>query len=1138
MSILETVGRAKAHLEEHGRVSLRVLKREFELDDEALEELVAELVDIQQVAAREGKALAWVSPTTGAGTAQQSRAAEPERTPRDYTPNPLAEKVLRIKSALEGERKQVTVLFADVKGSMELAEQLDPEEWRGILERFFEILSEGVHRFEGTVNQYTGDGIMALFGAPIAHEDHAPRACFAALHLREELRRYGDELRLDRGISFAVRIGINSGEVIVGKIGDDLRMDYTAQGHTVGLAARMQQIAEPGKVYLTQHAARLVEGFFQLRDLGQPKVKGAAESLRVYELEGAGPSRTRLDVARLRGFSRFVGRGDEMATLELALHRAAEGDGQVVGVVGEAGVGKSRLCLEFVERCRAKGTPVYQAHCPTHSKTVPLLPILELLRDAFEITGQDRNQVARDKIAGRLLLLDEAFRDDLPLVFDFLGVPDAERPAPQIDADARQRQLSAFLRRLVQARSEREAAVLLFDDVHWIDAESDAFLAQLVEATGGTRTLLLMNFRPEYGAEWVGKSYYQQLPLSPLGPEAIQELLRELLGDDPSVAELPDLIRERTGGNPLFIEEVVHSLREGGTLEGARGSYRLVRPIRAVEIPTTVQPVLAARIDRLAEREKHVLSAAAVIGKKFPKAVIARVAELSEPDLAAALSHLRDAEFIYEETLYPEVEYAFKHPLTQEVAYDAQLSERRRQVHAAVARALEELHADQADEQAALLAEHWERAGDAIQAAVWHYHTAAWVGRSNPAESLQRARRMLSLLEYVPESAASLPLVLIACQSILGFGALVGIPRHEADAAFERGKAAAEAVEDPIHRANLDIYYSMAAGLDSVSGLKIAEEAWAVADRGEDPGARLFVGATRASRLLQAGRYRDSYDHTRRLTENPPEDLGIGSEYHGGQSPFVALLLQEGFLTTVLGDPARGLVRLEEALELAERRGELRNCREGTFAATIACVYLGHPVKAMAWAKRCLALVEREGTVPGLLQANDALWWGHMLARDWPNAARVLERMLELEERPSPVTRSRLAYACARLGNRQQALQLATEILEARFPEEPWFLRWQLVFNCGLALTYGGGAAQTERIDAALRASEEWVDREELKAMLPLVHSARAFLARVVGDEAGCERELVELRRVATEMGAPGWIDWCTRELEELESGV
>ena len=288
--------------------------------------------------------------------------AVPDRTPRDYTPRHLADKIFQSKSALEGERKQVTVLFADVKGSMELAEQVDPEEWHRILDRFFQILADGVHRFEGTVNQYTGDGIMALFGAPIAHEDHAQRACFAALHLRDALRRYADELRRTRGLNFSVRMGLNSGEVVVAKIGDDLRMDYTAQGHTVGLAARVEALAEPRSIYLTEHTARLVEGFFQLRGLGAFQLKGATEPPQVYELEGVGALHTRLDVSRARGFSKFVGREDDMQALEAALARSRETGGQVVGVVAEAGVGKSRLCYEFAERCRARGLTVLEAH--------------------------------------------------------------------------------------------------------------------------------------------------------------------------------------------------------------------------------------------------------------------------------------------------------------------------------------------------------------------------------------------------------------------------------------------------------------------------------------------------------------------------------------------------------------------------------------------------------------------------------------------------------------------------------------------------------------------------------------------------------------------------------------------------------
>src|SRR5262245_50601583 len=484
----------------------------------------------------------------------------PAPDPRSYTPKHLAEKILGSRSALEGERKQVTVLFADVKGSMELAEQVDPEEWHHILDRFFQLLAEGVHRFEGTVNQYTGDGIMALFGAPIAHEDHAQRACWAALHLREELSHYAEELKRTKGLGFAVRMGINSGEVVVGTIGDDLRMDYTAQGHTVGLAARMEQLAGAERVYLTEHTAALVSGYFRLRDLGPFTLKGVRDPLRVYELEGTGPLRTKLHVSRARGFSRFVGREEETAALEAALARATAGDAQVVGVVAEAGVGKSRLCYEFVQRCHARGIEVHEAHGAAHGKMVPYLLVLEFLRGYFGIGEQDTAQTTREKVAGRLLLLDPALADALPLLLDFLGVPDPERPLPHLDPEVRQQRLFDAMKRLTHARSRREPGVSLIEDLHWIDGASEAFLANLIDAVAGTRTLLVVTFRPEYDAAWMRRSYYQRLALRPLGPEAIAELLADRLGTDPSLAELGDRIRARTGGNPFFIEETVQAL--------------------------------------------------------------------------------------------------------------------------------------------------------------------------------------------------------------------------------------------------------------------------------------------------------------------------------------------------------------------------------------------------------------------------------------------------------------------------------------------------------------------------------------------------------------------------------------------------
>src|SRR5262249_41918938 len=477
--------------------------------------------------------------------------------PKAYTPPHLAEKILGSRSALQGERKQVTVLFADVKGSMELAEQVDPEDWHHILDRFFQLLAAGVHRFEGTVNQYTGDGIMALFGAPIAHEDHAQRACWAALHLQESLRAYADELRRTRGLNFSVRMGLNSGDVVVGQIGDDLRMDYTAQGHTVGLAQRTEQLAEAGRAYLTEHTAALVGDYFRLRDLGAFTLKGVRHPVHVHELEGAGPSRTRFDVARARGFSRFVGRTDEMAAVETAMARAFDGQGRVIGVVGEPGVGKSRLCHELTERARARGVRVHSAHCVAHGQMIPFLPVLERMRDFLGITEQAGDEAARRKIAGTLLLLDQALTDALPLVFDFLGVADPADPPLRMEPEARQRGLFALAKQAGQARSRREPALLLLEDLHWIDAGSAPFVETLVDAVAGPRTLLLVPFRPEYHAGWMQKSHYFQLPLLPLGPEASSELLRELLGSDPSLAGLTERIAERTAGNPFFAEEMV-----------------------------------------------------------------------------------------------------------------------------------------------------------------------------------------------------------------------------------------------------------------------------------------------------------------------------------------------------------------------------------------------------------------------------------------------------------------------------------------------------------------------------------------------------------------------------------------------------
>jgi len=654
--------------------------------------------------------------------------------PRAYTPDHLAQKILRSRSALAGERKQVTVFFVDVKQSMRLAAGMDAEEWHGILSRFFAILADGVHRFEGTINQYTGDGIMALFGAPIAHEDHARRACHAALYLREQLRVFAQELRRTRGVPFAVRMGLNSGEVVVGAIGDDLRMDYTAQGHTVGLAARMQQIADPGRIYLTAETATLVGDFFELEPVGRVRVKGAREPLRTYALAGAGRVRTRIEASRARGFSPFVGRADEVAVLEAALSRAACGYGQVVSVVGAAGVGKSRLCQDAIDRWRAEGLTIAEAHCPSHGKVLPYAVLFELLRSLAAITPGARPAASRRRLASFLRRLHAAGDEDFALVRDALGLSDSGPPSAALPPDVRRERLFGLACRLVQAQSAHETTVLLIDDVQWIDPESDAFLARLVEAVGWTRTLLLLNARPDHAVSWSSVSYHRQIALSALDADASAALVRDLVGEDPSTARFCDLINEQAGGNPFFIEEIVQSLVDQGVLvresPGAGRQLRAGRPVGEIRIPATVQSLLAARIDALTEPAKHVLQTAAVVGKRFSEPVLRltlgndATSGFTGDDVAEILRALRDADLVRSER---SAEYTFKHPLTQEVAYQSQLQEARARRHVAVARAIEVVHADRLGEVSALLAHHWETAGQRHEAQRWRRRAALQV---------------------------------------------------------------------------------------------------------------------------------------------------------------------------------------------------------------------------------------------------------------------------------------------------------------------------------------------------------------------------------------------------------------------------
>jgi class 3 adenylate cyclase/tetratricopeptide (TPR) repeat protein len=1044
---------------------------------------------------------------SGAGGGEGTHAAPGSATPRDpraYTPEHLAERIRGTRADLEGERKQVTVLFADVIGSMDLAERTDPEVWRRIMERFFTILCDGVHRFEGTVDKFTGDGIMALFGAPLAHEDHAQRACWAALTLQRELAVYAGDVRRTEGLSFSVRMGINSGEVVVGAIGEDLRLEYTAIGHTVGLAQRMESLAEPGRAYLTEQTARLVSGYLDLDDLGEFDVKGVSEPVRVHALAGAGGARSRLDISRARGFTRFVGREDELATLQAALEQSREGQGVVVGVVGEAGVGKSRLCHEFVERCRRRGIPVYEAQGQAHGSAIPFLPVLQMMRSYFGVTEHDPDQQAREKIAGRLLLLDEAFAESLPLMFDFLGVPDQHRPAPRMDPDARQRALLEMVKRLVHTSSQREPGINLIEDAHWIDPGSEVFLTQLVEVIPGTRNLTIVNFRPEYSAEWMRKSYYRQVSLLPLGPEAIGALLADLLGGDRSLNGLPALISERTAGNPFFIEEVVRTLVESGNLEGRRGAYRLVRPIDDATVPPTVSAVLAARIDRLSEREKSLLQSAAVIGREFSRPVLARAAELAEDELESALRALIAAEFLYEQELYPDAVYAFKHPLTQEVAYRSQLGERRAAVHRRVAEALEELYPEKLDERAALIAQHWEAAGDPLAAARWSARAAGWVGLSDISEAVRHWRKVSELVQALGDSAEASGLALAARVWRLNYGFRLGISEQEATVHYEAGRELAQRTGD---RASLLLITAAYATVRGFAGHveeygELAEEVNRLSIEIGDPALRMAMLTIPAYARWVRGRSAEALAVLDEGVALGAEDPALG----GGifvVCPYAWCLMMRGIVLAGMGYLEESACELDRALQVAQEQGDLEDQGWTHGGYVILARSTGELETVLAHATQGHEIAERIGSAFSRVWALYFLGYARLMIGEPDEAIAAIERSNELgrETRTGLESESLrfagLAEALLSAGDHRRALEAAREsvTLARERGNEFWLALAYRVLAEALLAGDGPGkvAAAKEALDQAAAAAEATGARAEL----PFIERARARLIPV-----------------------------------------
>jgi class 3 adenylate cyclase/tetratricopeptide (TPR) repeat protein len=871
-------------------------------------------------------------------------------------------------TAVDGERKTVTALFADIKGSTELMRDLDPEEARAIVDPVLQLMMAAVHRYGGYVAQSTGDGIFALFGAPVAHEDHPQRALHSALAMQEELHRYADSLRNEGKIPVEARVGVNTGEVVVRTIETGGHTEYTPVGHVTNLAARMQTAAPAGSIAASEATQRLCEGYFEFRTLGLTAVKGLNAPIEVYEVVRAGPLRTHFQLAARRGLTRFVGREREMAAMAGALEQAGAGHGQIVAAVGEAGAGKSRLMYEF-KATIPDGCKVLEAYSVSHGKSSAWLPVLELLKSYFEVTDEDDDSRRSEKVEAKARALDPALAETLPYILSLLGVAGAGASLAMMDAQIRRRRMLEAVKRFIIRESLKQPLVVIFEDLHWLDAETQELLDLLVDSVASARILMLVNYRPEYHHEWGDRNCYTQLRLDPLGGQSADEMLHALLGGDASLQSLKRLIIDKTEGNPFFMEEIVRALVEQGVLV-RNGSTRLTKPLTEVHVPPTVHGILASRIDALPASQKDLLQTLAVIGKDFPLNLVKHITASPDDRLKPMLKGLQAGEFIYEQPALGEAEYTFKHALTQEVAYNSVLMERRRLLHERTGQAIEALFKERIDDHLAELAHHYSRTANTRKAVEYLSRAGSQAAaRCAYSEAVARLSSALEFLKHLPDDTERARQEL-SVQSALGssLSNVKGWAAAELEPVYARARELCAQIRDPalafrpLYGQWLMRYWK----LQLHNALELADELLATAESMKASAMLLSGNFARGATLLSLGELVSAHEHLEKalavfdLRQSLPAELEV---FRGNSLSFLSSAL------FALGYPDRAWAISREMLEVAQRSSDPFILTNASCHAVLHYLVRGDGTATQKRAEEAMARAEELGLVSFAAQA-------------------------------------------------------------------------------------------------------------------------------------------------------------------------
>ena len=916
-----------------------------------------------------------------------------------YLPGGLTEKILAQRGKIEGERKQVTVMFCDAEGFSLLSEKLGPEKVYAIMDEVFETLIHKVNEFGGTVNKMTGDGVMALFGAPIALEDAPQRAIRSALAIQREIARFSDRTKAETGAPLRMRIGIHTGPVVVGSLGNDLRVEFTAVGDTVNLASRMEGLAEPGTVYVTEETFKLTEGLFRFEALGEREVKGKEAPVRAYRVIAPSTQRTRFDVSAERGLTPFLGRERELELLLDGLERAKAGRGQAFSVMGEAGVGKSRLLYEFRKAIANEDVIFLEGRCLSYSTNVAYHPVIDLLKSTFDIHEGDDDDRIRDRVKKGLKEQGADESSTLPFVLEMLSVKESGIDAMGLTPEVRKDRTLEALKRIVLKGSERRPLVMAVEDLHWVDKSSEEAFKDMLDAISGAQLLLIFTYRPEFVHTWGGKSYHNQVNLNRLSNRETLAMASYILGTEIMGEDLEELILNKTEGIPFFVEEFMKSLKDLGIIEWKDSGYYLAKDITEVAIPSTIQEVIMARVDSLPDGAKSVLQTGSAIGREFSCELIKRVTGIPTQEMTPHLSVLRDSELLYERGIFPQATYIFRHSLTQEVAYDSLLIKRRSEIHERIGQAIEELYPNRLQEFYEMLAHHYSRSenlgkayqylklsGDkaTLSYSTWEafrFYKEAINGLNKLPETEENKRRGIEVRLLITSAAMGLAYPEGSLQ-ILEEGA-----RLSKDLSDERSMAK--------FYSSLGAYYSWQE--DLLRGIEYCENAFREAEKTDDVELLASIGFDLCTTYPASG-------HFLKIAEVAPKVIALlestqrQSESFGrGINVYSFLLARYGYAMGYLGDFEQGEALCARGLSFAREINNLYSICVAEYDCGCLFAVRGDGEKAIEHMQNAIKYAEETQIVSMLSYCWSFLGYGYYLLGDLETAREHIEKGLQIQ---------------------------------------------------------------------------------------------------------------------------------------------